>query len=316
MSEIATQWIKIYPQRLQKKIKKENVMSKRKEFKATHEGRLRILNKVLPCAVLEDGTRIISQSSVFAAFERPVGGTRAELPRFMEANNLQPYIAQGVQEVAKLVEYLDKNNKIKRGYKAEILPALCDIYLQARKDGKLTKVQQKLADVSEIMIRSFAKIGITALVDEATGYQNIRPKTALQTLLDVYINKEFSTWIKRFPDDFYKEIYRLRKWDWNTTLQHDGKRPYYGVIGAWTQDLIYDRLAPAITDEIKFRKGDNKHLRYHQFLTDDVGCPALSQHMHTVIAFMKASDNWDSFKSMLDKALPKKDAQMLLEEAA
>lgn len=57
----------------------------------------------------------------------------------MEAKNLQPYINQDVQEVAKLVEYLDRNNKVKRGYKAEILPNLCDIYLQAEKDGKIKK---------------------------------------------------------------------------------------------------------------------------------------------------------------------------------
>ena len=284
-----------------------------KLLKATHEGQLKILDKTLPCAVLEDGTRLLTQTAIFFAFNRPVGGTRAKLPRFMEANNLQPYINQEIQEVAKLVEYFDKNNKIKKGYKAEILPSLCDIYLQAAKDGKLKKHQQKLVDIAEIMIRSLAKIGITALVDEATGYQNVRAKDALQIILDTYLLKEFETWSKRFPDNFYLEMFRLKKWDINKI--NFTKRP--GIVGTYTKDIVYDRLAPSILKELEIRnpkdiKG-NRKIKHHQFLTEDIGHPALSQHLHTVIHFMKATTSWENFKRMLDRALPKKNEQMVFD---
>ena len=209
-----------------------------KILKATHEGQLKILDKILPCAVLEDGTRIISRASIFAAFERPVGGTRAKLPRFMEANNLQPYINQDIQEVAKLVEYVGKNNKIIKGYRADILPSLCDIYLQAAKDRKIKKNQQKLVDIAEIMIRSLAKVGITALVDEATGYQNVRAKDAVQIILDKYLLQEFATWSKRFPDEFYIEMFRLKQWDINKVKFTN--RP--GIVGTYTNDIVYERL--------------------------------------------------------------------------
>lgn len=281
-------------------------------LKATHEGQLKILNKILPCAVLEDGTRIISQKSIFVAFERPVGGTRAKLPRFMEANNLQPYINQDVQEVAKLVEYLDRNNKVKRGYKAEILPNLCDIYLQAEKDGKIKKNQHKLVDIAEIMIRSLAKVGITALVDEATGYQNVRVKDALQIILDKYLLQEFATWSKRFPDEFYIEMFRLKHWDINKVKFTN--RP--GIVGTYTNDIVYERLAPNIVEELKKRNPKDKGRRkakHHQFLTDDIGHPALEQHLYTVIAFMKAATNWGDFNRMLARALPKKNEQMLFD---
>lgn len=284
-----------------------------KLLKATHEGQLKILDKTLPCAVLEDGTRLLTQTAIFFAFNRPVGGTRAKLPRFMEANNLQPYINQEIQEVAKLVEYFDKNNKIKKGYKAEILPSLCDIYLQAAKDGKLKKHQQKLVDIAEIMIRSLAKIGITALVDEATGYQNVRAKDALQIILDTYLLKEFETWSKRFPDNFYLEMFRLKKWDINKI--NFTKRP--GIVGTYTKDIVYDRLAPSILKELEIRnpkdiKG-NRKIKHHQFLTEDIGHPALSQHLHTVIHFMKATTSWEDFKRMLARALPKKNEQMVFD---
>ena len=268
-----------------------------KILKATHEGQLKILDKILPCAVLEDGTRIISRASIFAAFERPVGGTRAKLPRFMEANNLQPYINQDIQEVAKLVEYVGKNNKIIKGYRADILPSLCDIYLQAAKDRKIKKNQSKLVDIAEIMISSLAKAGTTALVDEATGYQNVRAKDALQIILDKYLLQEFATWSKRFPDEFYIEMFRLKQWDINKVKFTN--RP--GIVGTYTNDIVYERLAPNIIEELKKRN------------PDDIGHPALEQHLHTVIAFMRASTSWDGFKRLLQRALPKKNEQMLFD---
>jgi len=286
-------------------------------LKATHEGKLKIMNKILPCAVLEDGTRIISSAAIFTAFDRPRRGDRAkdkviQLPSFVASNNLKPYIDQGFQDGIKFVEYLDRNNKLKKGYRAEILPALCNIYLLARKDGKLASRQHRLAEISEIMVSSLAMVGITALIDEATGYQNVRAKDALQIILDKYLLQEFATWSKRFPDVFYKEMFRLKKWDINKV--NFSSRP--GIVGSYTNDIVYERLAPNILEELKKRNPKDsgyRKVKHHQFLTDDIGHPALSQHLHTVIAFMKAATSWEDFKRMLAKALPRKNEQMLFD---
>ena len=289
-----------------------------KKLRAIHEGQLKILDKILPCAVLEDGTRIIGATAIFTAFDRPQRGDRAQdkeikLPSFIASKALLPYITQEVQEQIRLIEYLDVNNKLKKGYRAEILPQLCDIYLQAKKDKVLSVKQVRLAEISEIMVRSLAKVGIAALVDEATGYQNVRSKDALQIILDKYLLKEFATWSKRFPDDFYRQMFRLKSWDIDKL--NFTKRP--GVVGKYTKDIVYDRLAPCILKELEERnpkdtKGNRKH-KHHQFLTDDIGHPALSQHLHTVIAFMKAATSWDSFQRMLARALPKKNEQLLFD---
>jgi hypothetical protein len=292
-----------------------------KILKTTHEGQLKILDKILPCAVLEDGTRIISSSAIYLAFDRtPRGSARGgvkthlrKLPSFMDANNLKPYIEQGMQDLAHHIIYIDKNKTNKKGYKAEILTALCDVYLQARKDNKLTYQQKKLAEISEIMLRSLAKVGITALVDEATGYQNVRAKDALQIILDKYLLKEFATWSKKFPDEFYIQMFRLKKWDINNVSF--SKRP--GVVGKYTNDIVYERLAPEILKELRKRNpknsSGNRKSKHHQFLTEDIGHPALSQHLHTVIHFMKAAANWEDFRRMIQRALPKKGEQMLLD---
>lgn len=289
-----------------------------KTLKATHEGTLKIIDKFLPCAVLEDGTRVLTQSTIFNAFERPRRGQRKEdkrinLPSFIASKVLLPYITEGIQEGIKELEYKDLSGRIKKGYNAEILPIMCNIYLAAQKDGVLKPSQQKLAEISEIMISSLSKVGIIALVDEATGYQNIRVKDALQIILDRYLLKEFATWSKKFPDEFYIQMFRLKKWDINNVSF--SKRP--GVVGKYTNDIVYERLAPEILKELRKRNpknsSGNRKSKHHQFLTEDIGHPALSQHLHTVIHFMKAAANWEDFRRMIQRALPKKGEQMLLD---
>lgn len=46
--------------------------------------------------------------------------------------------------------------------------------------------------------------------------------------------------------------------------------------------------------------------KLHQLFTDDIGHPALAQHLHAVTTLMRASQNWDQFKTMVDQALPKR----------
>jgi hypothetical protein len=47
-----------------------------------------------------------------------------------------------------------------------------------------------------------------------------------------------------------------------------------------------------------------------QLLTEEVGHPALAQHLHAVTALMTAARNWDDFKRMINVALPKKGANL------
>jgi hypothetical protein len=162
-----------------------------------------------------------------------------------------------------------------------------------------------------MVMKALAHIGIAGLIDEASGYQEVRDKRALQELLDKYLNKELAAWAKRFPDEFYKEMFRLNGWPW---LALKGKRP--GIVGTYTNDLVYQRLAPGILEELEARnpkdeKG-NRRGRHHQLLTDDVGHPALAQHLHAVIGLMRASSGWDQFLRMVDRAFPKKGKTMEL----
>jgi hypothetical protein len=40
-------------------------------------------------------------------------------------------------------------------------------------------------------------------------------------------------------------------------------------------------------------------------LTDDIGHPRLREHLASLVALMRAADDWDGFLRLLDRALPK-----------
>jgi hypothetical protein len=150
------------------------------------------------------------------------------------------------------------------------------------------------------------------LVDEATGYQEFRAKDALQAILNAYLRREFAAWAKVFPDEFYQEIFRLRGWPWKGR----GVNPPQ-IVAHYTKDIVYHRLAPGLVEELEARNPITNGKRkgaHTQLLTEDVGHPALAQHLHTSIAFMRASDDgdWDGFMSRLNRAIPKRSDTMQL----
>jgi hypothetical protein len=227
-------------------------------------------------------------------------------PLFLAFKNIKPFVNKHLADVhAPHVKYRTDKGNVAHGINAELIPKICEIWLDAKKAGVLGPRQEQIADKADIVIRGLAHVGIIALVDEATGYQESRDKKALQAILDKYLRKELAAWAKTFPDDFYKEMFRLRGWQWRGMKIN---RP--SVVGRYTNDIVYERLAPSILDELRQRnprneKGHRKH-RHHQWLTEDVGHPALAQHLYAVIGFMRASTSWDGFHRLLQRAFPKR----------
>lgn len=288
---------------------------------ATHRGTLRIGSVSIPCAVLRDGTRILSENGIANALGGRSGAAKrmktaaaevgAHIPVFLAAKSLSGYVTSELASgPLKPISYISGDSEVV-GYQAEALPEICNIWLQARQDGVLNDQQADRAQAAEIVMRGLANLGVIALIDEATGYQDTRDRDALQAILDKYLQKEFAAWAKRFPDAFYREIFRLRGWSWNAMSV---ARP--GVVGRYTNDIVYERLAPGILEELQrlnpTHEDGGRARKHHQHLTDDIGHPALAQHLHAVIGLMRASATWDQFKSLLDRAFPKKGTQLEL----
>jgi hypothetical protein len=282
-------------------------MAKSKLQKATHEGKINIGDNKLNCAVLQDGTRVITTSAIFKAFGRTkrgrlIGEVRVpNMPAFIDANNLQPFIGEDLRGVLKQLDYIDKNGNESSGYNASILPLMCKMYLDAREANELKKAQKPLARASEILLLALSKIGIIALVDEATGYQYEREADELQKILKAYISEELLAWQQRFPHEFYKEIFRLRNWEY--TAINIKQKP--SVVGRWTNKLVYEQLPKGILKELKKltpvdESGKRKH-HYHRLLTDDIGHPHLQKQIVSIVTLMNVSDNWADFIKLFNK---------------
>lgn len=285
--------------------------------KATHMGTLEIGDATIPCAVLSDGTRLLTQAGFLGALGRstkPKGKSQQVtdgLPPFLATRSLKPLITEEIIESTVPVSFVTTTGGKALGFKAELLPKVCDLFLQARSLKLLTVQQNQIAVKCEMLVRALAKVGIVALVDEATGFQIERDRDELHKLLSIYLAEERLAWAKRFPDEFYKQIYRLRKWKWPVGR---AKTPLLGHI---TNDIVYDRLPQGVldklrelnpTDETKRRKW-----KHHQFLSAEVGQPDLRDHILQILPIMKISKDWKSFKRHLAVAFPKPGSQIEME---
>lgn len=264
----------------------------------------------IPCYVLEDETRVLSQQGFLEAVGRAPkakGGHGAQtvdqLPAFLAARNLKPFIDENLAKSTTPIPFRAVAGQRAYGYRAELLPEVCDVYLRAREARALLPRQEHIAARAEILIRGLAAVGIIGLVDEATGYQKIREQRALATILEKFIAKELQPWTLTFPYEFYEEIFRLKRWP-----GPDGvRRP--SVIGHYTNDIVYKRIAPGILDELREQNptlpgGRRRSTHHHRLFTPDFGHPKLREHLAAVTALMRASSTWAVFKRHLDRAFP------------
>jgi hypothetical protein len=270
---------------------------------------LRIGDTEIPCYVLEGERRVLVQRGIVAALgmargsSANTGGDR--LAKFTAGKALSPYVSAELLAVtANPIKFQTPNGSVAYGYEATILADICEAVLQARSDGRLQKQQEHIAKQCEILVRGFARVGIIALVDEATGFQNVRARRALDKILEQWIRDELLKWAKMFPDEFYEQMARLRGLHYSEIA---AKRPPY--IGRLTNDIVYERLAPGVLEELKRKnpkddKGRRRH-KHFQWLTEDIGNPRLREHLWAVIGLMRASSNWRNFYSLLNRAFPK-----------
>lgn len=281
--------------------------------KITHEGELRLGDVTVPCFVTDTGERLIASRKMQeilkvvegdqndrVKMQRP--GTRFK--RFLGRKFFNSLISQDeMQDLFTAVQRNFRGRKI-NGFTAQALTRFCELMIQARAKGLLTTERQYIvAEQAQILYDAFAKIGLVALIDEATGYQETRSKDELRKLLEAYVAPEFLPWTKRFPDEFYREMFRLRGWSYNPMSV---KRPI--LIGKLTEAIIYKRLPQGVLEDLKNKNpkdetGRRKH-KHHQFLTDDIGNPHLERQIASTMTLMRISETWRQFENHLKKAFP------------
>ena len=258
----------------------------------------------IPCFVLENEARVITRRGVYTAISGERAESGAQILRFVGRKWIKPFIPRHLGLVLKSPIFFSWKTKRMSGYPASLLPDLCSAIVDAKLAGKATSRQDAIVERSRILVKAFAKMGIIALVDEATGYQKLRDDQALQRILDQFLTPDHAKWSKRFPDEFYREMFRLKRWEWRGMKVN---RPQ--IVAQYTNGIVWSRLAPGILEELEKinpmdASGRRDH-RFHQHLTDDVGHPALQAHLLGVIVLMRASIFWIQFRLLLNRAYPK-----------
>jgi hypothetical protein len=268
---------------------------------------LRIGSIEIPCYVLIDGRRVLSQRGL----QGGIGLSEAGGPR--GARRLTVLMASLARKGLDTKDLIARSTSPIRflpphggnpadGYEATILPDICAAIIEAGRLGLLQKQQARLAERCAILQHGFATIGIIALVDEATGYQDSRARDALARILERFVAKEIRPWVRTFPADFYKEIFRLNDWSYQ---ENAGRPP---VLGHWTNNIVYKRLAPGVLEELRRmvprdEKGRLKK-KLFQGLTENYGHPKLREHLAGVTMLLKYSPTWQVFLDRLDREYP------------
>lgn len=276
-----------------------------KAIAGSDETALILGNVEVECYVLENGARVISGRGMQKSLGFSSTSSGSALTKLVDSK-LTPYISK------KSLEAIENPFEFHRigaggsapstfGYDATILIDIADAFIQARKEGKLTKIQELYADNAEMIIRSVAKVGIIALIDEATGYQYERERFELQKILKAYISEEILKWQLTFTDEFYKEIFRL--WEVPFTTNGIKKRPQF--IGKLTNKYIYDHLPEGVLMALrkktpKSESGNYVH-RLHQSLSPEVGREHLKKQINEVTALMAVSRNKLEFQELFKR---------------
>lgn len=176
----------------------------------------------MQCAVLNTGKRVISQTTLLGAIGRKGNPRRRvvedenvpyTLPPFLAQKNLIPFITEELRDATTPILYMETVPQRIRtfGFDAKVVPLICDLYLNARDAGALWKNQQNIVRMCDQLMRGLARVGIVALVDEATGYQEDRAKDELYAILEAYIAPELMPWTRKFPNELARVIRLCRE---------------------------------------------------------------------------------------------------------
>lgn len=287
---------------------------------AKRSGEIQIGDISIPCAVLEDGTRVVSETALTRAFGGKRGGSHwkrikenpdgAYLPIFLSAGNIKPFLDNNlVESLGRRRLYRPKRGgSAAYGVEASLLPKICNVYLTMRDQRPiaLTASQIPFSIQADFIMRGLAEIGIIALVDEATGHIEEKRKEEYRELFNAFIAEQVREYGKEFPKQFTDNLYRF----YGLIPGAPGRHPQF--FGKLTRRYIYEPLAnsrgailemldeknPVITE-----KGGRKHKMF-QFLTDSIGMPMFRAHLWQVVGIMNSARNKAEFDRSFSRAFP------------
>lgn len=241
--------------------------------------------------VLSNGDRVVALNKVVRAISGKEGGNLGE---YIGVSALKPFIDKDLI-LGETREFSVPGTQFRgRGITAEHFLDICRGYVAALQSGALnTDRQREIAIQCSILLSSCAKVGLIALIDEATGYQYERAEDALQVKLRAFIADELRAWEKTFPDELWEEFGRLTNWEGPLHT-----RPKWW--GKLVIELVYDTLDPDVADWLKANKPP-PGLKWHQQLTENYGARKLVSRCYEVIGMAKDCNDMRELRDKVAK---------------
>lgn len=276
--------------------------------RSTHQGEVKIGEVVLDCYVLSNERRVISKRGMakIMGFKSKGGNV---FVRTMNTKSVGSILSPELKEkIENPIFFKSAYGEMTHGYEATILVEIVNAIVEAQNSGLLARTQQEIANEAQILKSAFAKVGVNSLIDEVTGYQQLRDPLALRFMVEQYIEEEKRLWQKEFPDDFYNllhKIYGSKSHVVNKTGNLMSNRPQH--FAKFTRKYIYeplengkvleelDRVNPTIDE--KWTRKD----KFHQHLTQGYGVEKLRIQVREVITLLILSKNIEEFDKLFQK---------------
>jgi hypothetical protein len=257
------------------------------------------------CFVLDDGRRVISRTGATDVLTGGKGG--GNLESYIEVASLSAYLPPDLEHQWIDFELPEVTNKRVRGLSAESFLDLCTAYVRARDDGApLTPRQTEIAIKAGMVLAASAKVGLIALIDEATGYQYERAQDALQIKLRLYLEEEMRQWEKTFPDELWEQFARLTHKPGPIT-----HRPKYW--GKLVMELVYGYLDRDVADWLRSNAPTPRHgQNYHQWLSSQYGLKKLMEHMWKLVGMAAACNSMPELRRKMGEAYGREPYQFTL----
>ncbi|MCU1256971.1 MAG: hypothetical protein JWM83_3270 [Candidatus Angelobacter sp.] len=275
--------------------------------KAVLWAELQIGDKTLPCYHLDTDVRVFSLKGVVVSLIETEGGQLAE---YIKVKSLKDFLPNDLvpaenDHIPALIQFDTGSEGVSKyalGLPVEKFIDLCDAYSKAAElKDNLTERQHRIAINANAFLRACAKVGIIALVDEATGYQSQRPLDELQLKLKLFLAEEMRKWEKTFPDDLWIQFGRLT--NWKGTLH---QRPKYW--GKLVMELIYEYLDPDVAQWLRENKPKPVHgQNYFQWLNEQYGLKKLIEHIWKVVGIASTCSDMDELKRRMRELYGKRD---------
>jgi hypothetical protein len=275
----------------------EDKLQKGKDLPAAKwPGVLTIGTKEIPCYVLDSGQRVISRNAATGILTDEKGG--GNLEQYLVVQSLRGYVPPGFQD--QMIEFFvpgtSAPNTTTKGISAEAFIEICQAYVSAFEAGALnTDRQKEIAVKAAMFLAACAKVGLLAMIDEATGYQYERTSDALQVKLKLYLAEEMRKWEKTFPDQLWEQFGRLTKW----TGSIQSRPKYWGNL---VMELIYEYLDADVAQWLRVNapkpiKGKN----YHLWMTEQYGLKKLIEHIWKVIGIASTCDDMKELRHKMEE---------------